>query len=184
MVCTGNLCRSPMAEGVLRDAALRRGCSIDVSSVGTWAYPGHEATAEAVEVLRGRGIDISAHRSRPLEPNELADADIVVAMTSVHRREILGMAPEVEGKLILMKELVELAPEGALPDAAEARLERLLGASRPKWRRALDLDDPIGKPIGAYERTVAEIELGIEVLVEALCGRENPGHRGPQIRLP
>lgn len=146
-----------------------------MSSVGTWAYPGHEATAEAIEVLRGRGIDIAAHRSRPLEPDELADADVVVAMTSVHRREILGIAPQVEGKLVLMKELVEVALEGALPDAAEARLERLLGAPRPKWRRALDLDDPIGKPIGAYERTVAEIELGIEVLVDALCGPEETG---------
>ena len=170
MVCTGNLCRSPMAEAMLRAASERRGCSLEVSSVGTWAYPGNEATTEAIEVLRGRGIDLSEHRSRPLEPTELAEADVVVAMTSVHRREILEMAPGIDGKLVLMKELVETALDGDLPDAAEARLERLLGAPRPKWRRALDLDDPIGKPIGAYERTVAEIELGIEVLVGALCG--------------
>jgi hypothetical protein len=46
----------------------------------------------------------------------------------------------------------------------------LLGAARPRWRRALDLDDPIGKPIGAYEKTAADIELAAEVLVTALCG--------------
>jgi hypothetical protein len=80
------------------------------------------------------------------------------------------VAPEVKGRLVLMKELVEMALEGDLPDSSEARLERLLGAPRPKWRRAMDLDDPIGKPLGAYERTVAQIELGVEVLANALCG--------------
>lgn len=170
MVCTGNLCRSPMAEGVFRHEVQQRGCDIEVASTGTWAHWGSPATPEAVEVLRARGIDLSGHQSRGLDPQELKEADVVVGMTSVHRREILQVAPEVEGKLILMKELVELAIEGDLPDSSEARLERLLGAPRPQWRRALDLDDPIGKPIGAYERTVAQIELGVEVLANALCG--------------
>lgn len=174
MVCTGNLCRSPMAEGVFRHEVQRRGCDVEVASTGTWAYWGNPATPEAVEVLRARGIDLSGHQSRGLDPKELKQADVVVAMTSVHRREILQVAPEVEGRLILMKELVELALEGELPESSEARLERLLRAPRPKWRRALDLDDPIGKPIGAYERTVAQIELGMEVLANALCGPPPP----------
>ena len=170
MICTGNLCRSPMAEGVFRHAVEKRGCDIEVASSGTWAYWGNPATEEAVEVLRARGIDLSGHQSRGLDPKELKAADLIVGMTSVHRREILQVAPEVEPKLVLLKELVEFALEGDLPDSSEARLERLLGAPRPKWRRALDLDDPIGKPIGAYERTVAHIEMGVEVLVNALCG--------------
>ncbi|MCA1708762.1 MAG: hypothetical protein LC808_37975 [Actinobacteria bacterium] len=170
MICTGNLCRSPMAEGVFRELVTRRGCDIEVASAGTWAYWGNPATEEAVEVLRQRGIELSGHQSRGVDPQELKEADLIVGMTSVHRREILEIAPEVEGKLVLMKELVELAIEGDLPDSSAARLERLLGAPRPEWRRALDLDDPIGKPLGAYERTVAEIEMGVEVLVNALCG--------------
>ncbi len=154
----------------MRHAAEQRGCDIEVASVGTWAYFGNAATDEAVEVLRARGIDLSGHRSRALDPKELEEADVVVAMTSVHRREILHVEPRVADKLILMKELVEIALEGELPDGSEKRIERLLGAHRPEWRRALDLDDPIGKPIGAYERTVAQIEMGVEVLVAALCG--------------
>lgn len=172
MVCTGNLCRSPMAEGLLRHAVSQRGCEIEVSSVGTWAYQGDHATTEAVEVLRGRGIDLSGHRSQAMDQDSLDDADVIVAMTSVHRREILKVTPDIEKKIVLMKELVELALEGELPDSSEARVERLLGAARPEWRRALDLDDPMGKPIGAYERTAALIEMGIEVLVEALCSRK------------
>lgn len=137
--------------------------------MGTWAYFGNPATAEAVEVLRQRGIDLSAHQSRPLDQQEINAADLIIAMTSVHRREILNVAPDVDRKLILMKELVELGLEGDLPPSSEARLARLLGAPRPKWRRALDLDDPIGKPINAYEQTVGLIEIGVEVLVGALC---------------
>ena len=164
----------------MREAVERAGCDIEVASSGTWAYYGNTATVEAVEVLRGRGIDLSGHLSRALDPKELEAADLIVGMTSVHRREILEVAPEVDNKLILMKELVEIALDGDLPEGSEARLKRLRGAKRPTWRRALNLDDPIGKPIGAYEKAVAHIEMGIEVLVTALCGpapaeRENKG---------
>ena len=159
-----------MAEAVFRHAVATRGCDIEVASSGTWAYYGNPATDEAVEVLRQRGIDLSGHQSRALDPQELKQADLIVGMTSVHRREILQVAPEVEPKLVLMKELVEVAIEGALPGSSIGRLERLLGAKRPKWRRALELDDPMGKPINAYEQTVTHIEVGVEVLVNALCG--------------
>lgn len=170
MVCTGNLCRSPMAEALLRHRLQERGCDIEVASVGTWATFGQPATPEAISVLQERGIDLSRHNSRAVDPRELESAALIVAMTSVHRRELLQIAPGVERKLILMKELVELALDPEVPLSTEDRLERLLGAGRPKWRRALDLDDPMGKPVGAYERTFAQLELGTEVLVEALCG--------------
>jgi protein-tyrosine-phosphatase len=159
-----------MAEGVFRAAVTKRGCDIEVASVGTWAYFGNPATDEAIEVLRQRGIDLSSHRSRPVDQDELKAADLIIGMTSVHRREILNIAPDIDHKLILMKELVELGIEGELPASSEARLARLLGAPRPKWRRALDLDDPIGKPVNAYEQTVGLIEIGVEVVVDALCG--------------
>ena len=179
MVCTGNLCRSPMAEGLLRAAAERKGCDIEVSSLGTWAHFGYPAMPESVMVLKNKGIDITGHRSRPVDQAELRAADVVVAMTSVHVKELLNLAPDVKPKLVLMKELVELALEGELPPTAEARVSRLLGASRPKWRRALDLDDPIGKPIGAYEKTATEIEMGVEVLVNALCDGKQVSRGGP-----
>lgn len=172
MVCTGNLCRSPMAEVLLRHAVRERGCDIDVLSVGTWAHFGHPAMPEAVAVMAERGIELGDHLSRPVELAELREAHIVVAMTSVHRNELLQLAPEIEPKLVLLKELIEMGIEGDLPASAEARIERLLGAPRPQWRRALDLDDPIGKPIGSYQKTAAEIQLAVEVLVDALCGNK------------
>ena len=170
-ICTGNLCRSPMAEALMRHALEGRGCDeVKVSSAGTWAYTGSPATPEAVETVRERGGDLSTHSSRPIEMDELLAADVIVAMTSVHVREIAGLAPEVVERIVLMKELREIEPvrlpEDALP---EERLTALLRGGRPPRRRALDVDDPMGLPASAYERTARELQDGIDVLVATLC---------------
>ncbi|MBW3595457.1 MAG: hypothetical protein KY391_07740, partial [Actinobacteria bacterium] len=164
-VCTGNICRSPMGEALLRHRLNERGCNdIEVASVGTWAYYGREPTVEAIETLRKRGVDLSVHRSRPVEMDELRAADVVVAMTSVHVREIASLAPDVVDRIVLMKELKEIEPAGVPADADPSRrVAALLRGKRPKRRRNLDVDDPMGLPIGAYERAVREIDEGVEV---------------------
>ena len=175
IVCTGNLCRSPMAEALLRAALERQGCSdIEVASAGTWAMAGQPATADAITVLRQRGVDLSSHSSRPLIRRDVEEADVIVAMTSVHRREIEQLAPDAAGKILLLKELAEIAVGGGGSSARE-RLGALLGAPRPQWRRALDVDDPIGLPLMAYERCINELEAGVEALAQILC----PGETSP-----
>src|SRR5688572_7892499 len=120
-ICTGNLCRSPMAEAMLRHALAERGCTdVEVSSAGTWAYTGSPATHEAVETVRRIGADLSNHGSRPIEMDELRAADLIVAMTSVHVREIASLEPRVIDRVVLMKELREITP---LPVPADARTE-------------------------------------------------------------
>lgn len=171
MVCTGNICRSPMAEVMLRAELERRGCSgIEVASAGTWAGFGYPAQPEAREVLRDRGIDLEDHRSRPIDPQELAEADLVVAMTSVHARELRQLSEGVGTKMVLMKEFVEMEVDECSSSALPARLETLLAGKRPSPRRALDLDDPMGLPVFAYERAAKEIEVGIARLADLLCG--------------
>jgi protein-tyrosine-phosphatase len=172
-VCTGNLCRSPMAEALMRAELKARGCEgIEVASVGTWASHGSGASAYAAEVLAARRIDLGNHRSRPLEPAEVADADLVVAMTSVHVREIEQALPGAAAKTFLLKEIAEVERNGAAGDAS-GRLRILLRGRRPQARRALDLDDPIGSPRSAFERCVREIQDGIETLADILCGRDD-----------
>ena len=175
-VCTGNLCRSPMAEALMRAELDGRGCRlVEVSSAGTWATQGYGATGEAIDVLNRLGIDLAAHRSRPLEAEQLKDADVVVAMTSVHLREIERIDPGAKAKTLLLKEIVEIAWEGYASDAV-GRLGLLLAGRRPDPRRALDLDDPMGLPLVAYERCARELRAGIRALADILCG---PGDRLP-----
>jgi len=171
MVCTGNICRSPMAEVMLQEEVARRGChEIEVASAGTWAGFGNPAQPEAREVIRQRGVDLEGHRSRPVDPQELADADLVVAMTSVHARELRQLSDEVATKMVLMKEFVEMEVDECPSSALDDRLKTLLAGKRPASRRALDLDDPMGLPVFAYERAAKEIEVGVQRLADLLCG--------------
>ena len=80
-VCTGNVCRSPMAEGILRQAVQGRG-NYRVISAGLGAMEGQPPSAYAVQAVRELGIDISSQRSRMLTPELVQDADFIFGMTT------------------------------------------------------------------------------------------------------
>ncbi len=104
LVCTGNTCRSPMAEGWLRRYFLDEGLadSFEVISCGTTAFSGVPPSEEAIEVMREEGIDISVKRSRPLNDELLFQSDIIFVMTEAHKDYILERAPEVSGKIHIL----------------------------------------------------------------------------------
>lgn len=140
-VCTGNTCRSPMAEGLFRQAlAQRLGCKpgeledrgVVAMSAGIAAMLGGRAAVEAVEVLRTQGIDLTAHESQPLTEQLVRHADLILAMTRSHRKAILAEWPEAEARLQL------LSTDGA------------------------DVPDPIGGPVEQYQRCVAQMKPEIE----------------------
>ena len=180
MVCTGNLCRSPMAEALLRHELDARGCTdVEVASAGTWAGHDHPATSDAVRVVGDLGVDLQRHASRPLSASDVERADLVIAMTGVHVREITALAPGAVDKIRLMKELREIEIENSGPrETVAGRLDALLAGKRPHPRRSLDVDDPMGLPRSAYERCATELRDGISALVGVLCpdtqGSEEP----------
>ncbi len=137
-VCTGNTCRSPMAEGICRstiadlldysvDLLSERGYHI--SSAGVSAFGGTQASPEAVEVCRHRRIDIGAHRSRALSTDLINWADYIFAMSASHYHAIVGLAPQAAPKVALLAET--------------------------------DIADPIGQPIARYRRCADEIAVAI-----------------------
>jgi protein-tyrosine phosphatase len=176
-VCTGNLCRSPMAEASLRHELEARDCDgIEVASAGTWAAMGEPATDEAIMVCEAQGIDLSQHRSRPLEAEDIDDADLVLGMTSVHFQEIASLVPAARRKTMLLKEIAETEMPPLWGEASgEERLEALLMGTRPRWRRKLDVADPIGRPLRIYERCLSELQAAIRILADILC----PDGQGP-----
>lgn len=110
-VCTGNTCRSPMAEGLFRKMlAERLRCSPQdllkrgfvVASAGVAADYGSAASPEAVEVLRRKGIDIRAHTSQPLADRLLDHADRFYTLTAGHRRTILSNRPDTASRVQLL----------------------------------------------------------------------------------
>jgi protein-tyrosine-phosphatase len=85
LVCSGNTCRSPMAEVILRGALEARGWSqVEVRSAGVAAYPGAPATDEAVRAAERHDLDLSDHRSTPLDRDLMGWADLVLTMTPAH----------------------------------------------------------------------------------------------------
>lgn len=107
-VCSGNTCRSPMAEGfckrILTDDSKYR-----VSSAGTSATPGEHATQEAINALCNRGIDISRHRSRLLTEDLIHESSFIFAMTERHRQKVLEFCREADRKCFLLAEDSDIA---------------------------------------------------------------------------
>ena len=110
-VCTGNTCRSPMAEGILKKyLAEKLRCRVDdlerigykVTSAGIMGASGFAASEEAVAACAAKGIDISAHRNRVLSEELIDESDFIYAMGQVHLKKILALRPEAAGKGVLL----------------------------------------------------------------------------------
>jgi glycine hydroxymethyltransferase len=112
-VCTGNVCRSPMAEALLRRMLAGRD-DIEISSAGVGAREGQPASRESVEALAPEGIDLGAFRSRQVTDDLVARASHIVAMTREHARLLDLFFPEAAGKLYLMRDF--LASGRDVPD--------------------------------------------------------------------
>ena len=179
IVCTGNICRSPIAHGLLADRARRLGDGwLEVRSAGTWGRDGNPATPEAVSSAAQIGIDIGAHRASRFT-SELADrADLVVTMTVEQAYEVLEQSPQSRGKTFTLKELVGIL--GALPPAPsgterDAVLQRIAEADRARtadYTPPADLDvvDPLGLSQTVYRAVANELEGLVDDLLRGLIG--------------
>ncbi|MEM9418037.1 MAG: low molecular weight protein arginine phosphatase [Planctomycetota bacterium] len=98
LVCTGNTCRSPMAE-VLAWKILEDQPGVVVGSAGVFAGVGQPASPEAVEAMKTIGLDLSQHRSQPLTPELLEQVDQIYTMTESHRQAVLAQAPSAIDKV-------------------------------------------------------------------------------------
>ena len=102
-VCTGNTCRSPMAEGILRDLA---GDKVSVSSAGIAAGIS-TASKKSVDAMAEIGIDISGHTSKQLTPDMMAEADLILTMTKAHKMILVMSQPEFKEKIMTLSEWAE-----------------------------------------------------------------------------
>ncbi len=106
-VCTANQCRSPMAEALLKVLTVQRGEADrwQVQSAGTWAEAGQPATPLAQAVMQRRGIDLSDHRSRLVDADLLAAADVILVMTRHHLEALRAEFPQMQGKILLVSQM-------------------------------------------------------------------------------
>src|ERR1051325_3182187 len=147
-VCTGNVCRSPMAEGIFGLAVQGRG-EYRVFSAGLGAAEGQPPSPYAVEAVQELGIDISAHRSQMLTPDLVAQADFIFGMTHSHVDTVMLLYPHAAEKTFLLREFDETL------DFFEK-----------------DISDPIGGSYEVYLNCRDQIEQGMASLLRFLEAEE------------
>jgi len=136
-ICTGNLCRSPMAAGLLRKRLAEAGLDSrhHVASAGTWGLDGQPATENAVAVMGERGIDISDHTAQTVRAAQVAEADLILVMSREHETMMRNAWPQYSWKVHLLSEMVG---------------------------KRKDVKDPYGRPIEEYRACADIISLYID----------------------
>jgi ribose 5-phosphate isomerase B len=137
-VCTGNLCRSPMAEAMFKHLLLVRyssgmDSSWQVASAGTWAENGEPASFGAHVAMTKRGLSLSSHRSQPVTGKLLARFNLVLVMEAGHKESLQVEFPQYAQKIYLLTEMLQPAVQA-------------------------DIEDPMGGNLEDYEKTASEID--------------------------
>lgn len=146
-VCTGNTCRSPMAEAIARVRAEDRGQQrLEIRSAGTMASGEAPASRGAVLVAREAGLELEGHRSTSVTPGLVAWADLVVCMAPSHRMDV----------------------EEVAPDAPTVLMTEFLPEDHPLHGRPVS--DPVGAGPDVYRETLATLRDAVEGLLDRLEG--------------
>lgn len=136
-VCTGNTCRSTMAEALLRKMLTEnlgeKAAKITVLSAGTGAKAGETASSMAIKVMNQEGIDLSQHRAKKLTVELAREADLILTMTLDQKRSVLGLVPTAKGKVFTLREFAEGVKELETLIGEADRLRQLLEERRRRF---------------------------------------------------
>jgi len=149
-VCTGNSCRSIMAEGLLKKMLeVKQKSNIEVDSAGIAGLDGIPPTKETVRVMKEEGVDVTTYRGKSLTLDLISRADLILVMQELHKREILHRAPQAKDKVYLLR---EFTADGS-PKTDDYNME---------------VPDPISQTIETYKKVAEMIRRNIEKLTEML----------------
>ena len=146
-ICTGNICRSAMAEGMLKQKLKQNNIkNIEVYSCGIYAETGDYATYNSIEVAKDYGADIKNHKATNIRDSRINEMDIILCATNSHKQNILYMYPNLKDKVYTMKEYAKIDQNG----------------------QDLNIKDPWGYDINIYYNCAKEINDCLEKIIERI----------------
>ncbi|MGY1708525.1 hypothetical protein ACI8AC_03350 [Geodermatophilus sp. SYSU D00758] len=177
LVCTGNVCRSPAAEMLLRDG-LGPDAGLAVSSAGLAARVGEPVAAPMARMLGDRGVPPGSFAARQVTPDLLRAATVVLTMTAEQRAAVVSRAPAVLRRTFTLREFADLAVAVDVPVDGGRPAERLaaLVSAVPRARGARvarpgadDIEDPYRRPDAVFAAVLGRIAAAVGVLVDRLA---------------
>jgi len=179
-VCTGNICRSPMAEHLMRAGLAARGVDgVVVASAGTRGLEGEPVQEHALAELAGRAVTAEAFRARRLLAEHVAEADLVLGATRAHRAAAVTLVPRAAARTFTLREhdrLLSRVDPADLPADPVERARALAAAAaaqrglvRPDRPEDDDVADPYGGPASAYPPCAALIDQSLQRWLDLLA---------------
>ena len=145
-ICTGNICRSAMAEGIMKKLVKERNIDAEIYSCGIYAETGDYVTYNAEEAVKEYNVDITSHRATNIRESNIEKMDLILCATISHKQSVLYLYPNLQGKVFTMKEYANI----------------------DKDRQDMDIKDPWGYDMNVYKNCVKEIKECLDIIINKI----------------
>ncbi len=147
IICTANVCRSPLGEAILKKLVKEENLSslVEVESCGIWAMDGQEPSDLAKQVAEENHLDLSHHRSCSLIPEKIIHADLILCMALEHKEHLQRLFPTIKNRIYTLKEFAQ-----------------------KEKKVSYTIDDPIGMTLNFYRRIFREIETEMKRILPTI----------------